>query len=60
MIYDKHSALLAQIEAILNSRPLWPVSSDDAVLTPGNYFLIGQAVTALPDSNYADLKPVRR
>ena len=52
------STLLAQIEAVLNSRPLMPISSDDtdlSVLTPG-HFLIGQPITALPDRDYSNMR----
>ncbi|XP_049318369.1 uncharacterized protein LOC125780328 [Bactrocera dorsalis] len=48
---DEIMTLLTQIEAILNSRPLEPLSDDPedlAALTPG-HFLIGQALTTLPE-----------
>ncbi len=56
--FDELSTLLAQIEAVLNSSPLVPLSSDDSdamALTPG-HFLIGQPLTAVPKSDYSDLK----
>ena len=60
--FEEMSALLAQIEAVLNSRPLMPISSDDtdlSVLTPG-HFLIGQPITALPDRDYSNMRILRR
>src|SRR5207249_7032683 len=49
--YEDLSTVLIQIEACLNSRPLYPRSSDPSdfePLTPG-HFLIGSALTALPE-----------
>ena len=60
--FEEMSTLLAQIEAILNSCPLIPISSDDtnlSVLTPG-HFLIGQPITALPDRDYSNMRILRR
>jgi len=51
LTYEEMTTLLTQIEAVLNSRPLRPLSDepdDLAVLTPGHFFL-GSAPTALPE-----------
>lgn len=57
LTYEEFSTVLAQIEAVLNSRPLCPLSDDpddlDA-LTPG-HFLIGGAPTAVPDLDVAEV-----
>ncbi|XP_008178811.1 uncharacterized protein LOC103308006 [Acyrthosiphon pisum] len=59
--HQEAKTLLAQIEAILNSRPLTPASthpSDMEALTPG-HFIIGKTLTALPEPNYLDVKAPR-
>lgn len=51
--YEDFSTLLIQIEAVLNSRPLSPLSADPldtAPLTPG-HFLITRSFTSLPEVN---------
>ncbi|XP_044760280.1 uncharacterized protein LOC123317737 [Coccinella septempunctata] len=55
--YEDFSTILCQIESILNSRPLTPLSSspdDMSPLTPA-HFLIGLPLTSLPESNYVDI-----
>lgn len=55
--YEDFQTLLCQIEAILNSRPLSPISTDPTdynPLTPG-HFLIGKSLCAIPEKNYIDL-----
>ena len=52
--YEDFYTLITEIEAILNSRPLTPISSDPndlLVITPG-HLLIGDSLTSLPESDY--------
>ena len=61
LTYEEMATLLTEIEACLNSRPLQPLFDDPedlSVLTPG-HFLIGEALTALPEPNLEEL-PVNR
>ena len=54
---EKFYALLCQVEAVLNSIPLCPLSNGPdnlQVLTPG-HFLIGTSLLALPDYHLIDL-----
>lgn len=56
--YEELTTVLVQIEAILNSRPIAPLSEnpeDLDVLTPG-HFLVGEALTASIESDYLNLK----
>lgn len=48
--YEEFTTVLCRVEAVLNSRPITPVSTDPHdldCLTPGQ-FLIGQPLLALP------------
>ncbi|XP_060881798.1 uncharacterized protein LOC132953307, partial [Metopolophium dirhodum] len=50
--------LLSQMETVLNSRTLTPASTHDGdkkALTPG-HLIIGKPLTALPETNYLDIK----
>lgn len=61
LTFEKLTTLMTQIEAILNSRPLTPLSDDSddlAVLTPG-HFLIGQPLSIIPEPNLIE-KPMNR
>ncbi|XP_072153714.1 uncharacterized protein [Bemisia tabaci] len=53
---DEFQTVLCRIEAILNSRPLTPMSNDPndlEVLTPG-HFLIGRPVVSPPEEEHGD------
>lgn len=56
--YEQLLTILNQIEAVLNSRPLLPVTSssltDFAYLTPG-HFLIGMPLTSFPQNDVVDI-----
>ncbi|XP_076231233.1 uncharacterized protein LOC143177255 [Calliopsis andreniformis] len=55
--FENFNTLIIEIEAILNSRPLTPMSSDPndlLVLTPG-HFLIGDSLTSLREHDFRDV-----
>lgn len=56
--FEQLSTAIAQIEAVLNSRPITPLSSDPTdfnALTPG-HFLIGSPLTMIPEPDLTDVK----
>lgn len=60
LTYEQLQTLVKEIEAILNSRPLTPISSspdDLQCLTPGE-ILIGRPLTALPAPSITDRPPL--
>ena len=59
--YEKLNTLIIEIESIMNSRPLTPLSNDPndlQALTPG-HFLIGKLLKSLPECKF-DLTPSNR
>lgn len=61
LTFEELTTLFAQIEAVMNSRPLTPLSSnpfDLSPLTPG-HFLIGRPLTSLPAPDLQGANPNR-
>lgn len=61
LTFEEFYTTLTQIEAILNSRPLTPLSPDPNdynALTPA-HFLIGRQITSLPDPSLIHIKESR-
>ncbi|XP_055591123.1 uncharacterized protein LOC129743175 [Uranotaenia lowii] len=59
--FEDMATVLAEIESIMNSRPLLPITDDPEdldILTP-SHFLIGTTATALPDPDVSTV-PVNR
>ncbi|GFV04076.1 integrase catalytic domain-containing protein [Trichonephila clavipes] len=59
--FEEFETIMIQVEGILNSRPLTPLSSDADnfnVFTPG-HFLIGRPITSIPEPNLIDVNENR-
>ncbi|XP_062541377.1 uncharacterized protein LOC134209407 [Armigeres subalbatus] len=52
--YDELHTIVQQVAAILNSRPLTPLTNDYAALTPG-HFLVGRPLTAIPERDLQEI-----
>lgn len=58
LTFEEFYTVLVQIEALLNSRPLSPISNDPndlSALTPG-HFLTLEPISSLPDTDLSSLK----
>ncbi|KAB0799729.1 hypothetical protein PPYR_07609 [Photinus pyralis] len=57
LTYEEYLTVIVEIECLLNSRPLYPLSSspnDYQVLTP-SHFLIGRRLTAIPNTDFVEI-----
>ncbi|XP_043258045.1 uncharacterized protein LOC122400588 [Colletes gigas] len=56
--YEQFYTLIVEIEAILNSRPLTPLSSDpnDFLALSPSHFLIGDSLACLPEHDLVDIQ----
>ncbi|CAG9138228.1 unnamed protein product [Plutella xylostella] len=61
LTFEEFSTLLAQIEAILNSRPLTPMSTDPTDFLPLSpaHFLVGRSLTSPLFDDYTDIPATR-
>lgn len=62
LTYEDFQTLLVQVEAVLNSRPITPLSNDPNDLTPltCGHFIIGKSLMALPDTAGLEMVKVNR
>lgn len=61
LTFEELTTLFTQIEAVMNSRPLYPISSDPndlTALTPG-HFLTLEPLTAVPDEDLSQVNTNR-
>lgn len=61
LTFEEFSTVLCQIEAVLNSRPLGPLSNDPSdlnCLTPG-HFLVGSALSSYPEKDLCHISENR-
>ena len=57
LTYEDLSTVITQIEGVMNSRPLSPLSSDPQDLTPLTpaHFLVGKPLTSLPEEDVSNI-----
>lgn len=61
LTFEEMTTLLTQVEAVMNSRPLCPLTrhpDDNSSLTPG-HLLIGQPMTTIPEPNILHIRESR-
>ncbi|XP_071577728.1 uncharacterized protein [Temnothorax nylanderi] len=57
LTFEEMYTVCTQVEAVLNSRPLTPISNDPTDLAPltHGHFLIGEALTSIPEPNWSEM-----